>query len=360
MKQTKFYNIHKNLGAKIVEFAGFEMPIQYSSIIAEHNSVRNSVGVFDVSHMGEVFVKGEKALDFIQYITVNDASKLFPSRVQYSAMCYENGGIVDDLLVYRISKDEFMLVINASNIDKDFEWMQKNNKFDVELKNRSDVYSLLAVQGPNSLKTLQKLTDEKIDLEYYHFKEMKIDGIDVIISRTGYTGEIGYEIYFLGNEKVAEDFWNKIFEAGKEFDIKPVGLAARDSLRLEMGYCLYGNDIDQNTNPLEAGLGWITKLSKTEFVGQKVLLKVKEEGVHKKLVALTSEEKIFPRHGYDITSNQKKIGFITSGTVSPVLDKPIAMAYVEKQFSAIGSEVNFLIRGKEVPAKVVKLPFVKR
>jgi aminomethyltransferase len=360
MKQTKFYNIHKNLGAKIVEFAGFEMPIQYSSIIAEHNSVRNSVGVFDVSHMGEVFVKGEKALDFIQYITVNDASKLFPSRVQYSAMCYENGGIVDDLLVYRISKDEFMLVINASNINKDFEWMQKNNKFDVELKNRSDVYSLLAVQGPNSLKTLQKLTDEKIDLEYYHFKEMKIDGIDVIISRTGYTGEIGYEIYFLGNEKVAEDFWNKIFEAGKEFDIKPVGLAARDSLRLEMGYCLYGNDIDQNTNPLEAGLGWITKLSKTEFVGQKVLLKVKEEGVHKKLVALTSEEKIFPRHGYDITSNQKKIGFITSGTVSPVLDKPIAMAYVEKQFSAIGSEVNFLIRGKEVPAKVVKLPFVKR
>jgi len=310
--------------------------------------------------MGEVFVKGEKALDFIQYITVNDASKLFPSRVQYSAMCYENGGIVDDLLVYRISKDEFMLVINASNINKDFEWMQKNNKFDVELKNRSDVYSLLAVQGPNSLKTLQKLTDEKIDLEYYHFKEMKIDGIDVIISRTGYTGEIGYEIYFLGNEKVAEDFWNKIFEAGKEFDIKPVGLAARDSLRLEMGYCLYGNDIDQNTNPLEAGLGWITKLSKTEFVGQKVLLKVKEEGVHKKLVALTSEEKIFPRHGYDITSNQKKIGFITSGTVSPVLDKPIAMAYVEKQFSAIGSEVNFLIRGKEVPAKVVKLPFVKR
>jgi len=360
MKQTKFYNIHKNLGAKIVEFAGFEMPIQYSSIIAEHNSVRNSVGVFDVSHMGEVFVKGEKALDFIQYITVNDASKLFPSRVQYSAMCYENGGIVDDLLVYRISKDEFMLVINASNINKDFEWMQKNNKFDVELKNRSDVYSLLAVQGPNSLKTLQKLTDEKIDLEYYHFKEMKIDGIDVIISRTGYTGEIGYEIYFLGNEKVAEDFWNKIFEAGKEFDIKPVGLAARDSLRLEMGYCLYGNDIDQNTNPLEAGLGWITKLSKTEFVGQKVLLKVKEEGVHKKLVALTSEEKIFPRHGYDITSNQKKIGFVTSGTVSPVLDKPIAMAYVEKQFSAIGSEVNFLIRGKEVPAKVVKLPFVKR
>ncbi|MFZ2324822.1 MAG: glycine cleavage system aminomethyltransferase GcvT [Ignavibacteriaceae bacterium] len=360
MKHTKFYNIHKNLGAKIVEFAGFEMPIQYSSIIAEHNSVRNSVGVFDVSHMGEVFVKGEKAVDFVQYITVNDASKLFPGRVQYSAMCYEDGGIVDDLLVYRVSKDEFMLVINASNIDKDFEWMQKNNKFDVELKNQSDEYSLLAIQGPNSLKTLQKLTDEKIDLEYYHFKKMNLIGSEVIVSRTGYTGEIGYEIYFTGDEKVAEDFWNKLFEAGKEFNIKPIGLAARDSLRLEMGYCLYGNDIDQNTNPLEAGLGWITKLSKTEFIGQKALLTVKEQGTNKKLVALTSDEKIFPRHGYDITYNHNKVGTITSGTLSPVLDKPIAMGYVEKQYSEIGSEVDFMIRGKEVPAKIVKLPFVKR
>lgn len=360
MKRTKFYNIHKNLGAKIVEFAGFEMPIQYSSIIAEHNSVRNSVGVFDVSHMGEVFVKGEKAVDFVQYITVNDASKLFPGRVQYSAMCYENGGIVDDLLVYRVSKDEFMLVINASNINKDFEWMQKNNKFDVELKNQSDEYSLLAIQGPNSLKTLQKLTDEKIDLEYYHFKKMNLIGSEVIVSRTGYTGEIGYEIYFTGDEKVAEDFWNKLFEAGKEFNIKPIGLAARDSLRLEMGYCLYGNDIDQNTNPLEAGLGWITKLSKTEFIGQKALLTVKEQGTNKKLVALTSDEKIFPRHGYDITYNHNKVGTITSGTLSPVLDKPIAMGYVEKQYSEIGSEVDFMIRGKEVPAKIVKLPFVKR
>lgn len=360
MKRTKFYNIHKNLGAKIVEFAGFEMPIQYSSIIAEHNSVRNSVGVFDVSHMGEVFVKGEKAVDFVQYITVNDASKLFPGRVQYSAMCYEDGGIVDDLLVYRVSKDEFMFVINASNIDKDFEWMQKNNKFDVELKNQSDEYSLLAIQGPNSLKTLQKLTDEKIDLEYYHFKKMNLIGSEVIVSRTGYTGEIGYEIYFTGDEKVAEDFWNKLFEAGKEFNIKPIGLAARDSLRLEMGYCLYGNDIDQNTNPLEAGLGWITKLSKTEFIGQKALLTVKEQGTNKKLVALTSDEKIFPRHGYDITYNHNKVGTITSGTLSPVLDKPIAMGYVEKQYSEIGSEVDFMIRGKEVPAKIVKLPFVKR
>lgn len=360
MKRTKFFNIHKKLGAKIVEFAGFEMPIQYSSIIAEHNSVRNSVGVFDVSHMGEVFVKGDKALDFVQYITVNDASKLFPGRVQYSAMCYEDGGIVDDLLVYKIADNEFLLVINASNIDKDFTWMQKNNKFGVELKNLSDDYSLLAVQGPNSLKTLQKLTDTQITLEYYHFTRLKLAGIDMIFSRTGYTGELGYELYFTGDEKTAEDLWNKIFDAGKEFDIKPVGLAARDSLRLEMGYCLYGNDIDQTTNPLEAGLGWITKLSKPNFIGKEALLKFKENGFKRKLVAITSDEKIFPRHGYDITFNKNKIGVVTSGTLSPVLEKPIAMGYVETKFSEIGSDVNFLIRGKEVPAKVVKLPFVKR
>lgn len=360
MKRTTLYNIHKNLGAKIVEFAGYEMPIQYSSIIAEHKAVRNSIGVFDVSHMGEVFVKGEKALDFVQYITVNDASKLFPGRVQYSAMCYEDGGIVDDLLVYRIADDEFLLVINASNIDKDFAWMQKNNKFGVELKNLSDDYSLLAVQGPNSLNTLQKLTDTQINLEYYHFTKLNLAGVDMIFSRTGYTGELGYELYFTGNEKVAEEVWNKIFEAGKEFDIQPVGLAARDSLRLEMGFCLYGNDIDQTTNPLEAGLGWITKLSKPGFIGKEVLVKVKESGLVRKLVALTSDEKTFPRHGYDITLNNDKVGFITSGTVSPMLDKPIAMGYVDIKYAEIGSEVNFLIRGKEVPAKVVKLPFVKR
>jgi aminomethyltransferase len=360
MKRTTFYNIHKNLGAKIVEFAGYEMPIQYSSIIAEHKAVRNSVGVFDVSHMGEVFVTGEKALDFVQHITVNDASKLFAGRVQYSAMCYEDGGIVDDLLVYRISDNEFLLVINASNIEKDFEWMQKNNKFGVELNNQSDEYSLLAVQGPNALKTLQKLTHTPINLEYYHFTKLNLAGIDMIFSRTGYTGELGYELYFKGNETVAEDLWNKIFEAGKEFDIQPVGLAARDSLRLEMGFCLYGNDIDQTTNPLEAGLGWITKLSKPGFIGKDALLKVKENGLTRKLVAITSDEKTFPRHGYDLSVSNNKIGVVTSGTVSPMLDKPIAMGYVETNFAEIGSNVNFLIRGKEVPAKVVKLPFVKR
>lgn len=359
MKRTKFYSIHKKLNAKIVEFAGFEMPIQYSSIIQEHKAVRHSVGVFDVSHMGEIFIRGKQALDFVQYITVNDASKLFPGRVQYSAMCYDDGGIVDDLLVYKISDDEFLLVVNASNIQKDFEWMNKNNKFGVEIINRSDDFSLLAVQGPDSLKTLQKIADTEIDLEYYHFTKMKIAGVEMIVSRTGYTGELGYELYFEGDEAIAEKVWNAVFEAGKEFNIQPVGLGARDTLRLEMGYCLYGNDIDQTTNPLEAGLGWITKLNKSDFVGKNALLKAKEN-ITRKLVAMISEEKTFPRHGYDISANGKKIGHITSGTVSPVLDKPIALGYVEKDFSAVDTEVNFVVRGKEFPAKVVKLPFVKK
>lgn len=360
MKLTTFNQVHKKLGAKMVEFAGFEMPIQYSSIIAEHKAVRNSVGVFDVSHMGEVFVTGKEAEKFVQYITVNDASKLISGRVQYSAMCYPDGGIVDDLLVYKFSDEQFLLVINASNIDKDFKWMNENNNFKVELSNKSDEYSLLAVQGPNSLKTIQKLTDTEINLEYYHFTSMNLAGIEMILSRTGYTGELGFELYFKGNQKIAEEIWNKIFEAGKEFNIQPAGLASRDSLRLEMGFCLYGNDIDQTTNPLEAGLGWITKLNKPEFIGQQAILKVKEEGIKRKLVALTSDQKTFPRHGYSISKDGKIIGHITSGTVSPVTEKPIALGYVEKVHGEIGSKVNFLIRDKEIPAEVVKLPFVKK
>ncbi len=360
MKKTTFYGMHEKLGAKMVEFAGYLMPIQYSSIIAEHKAVRDSVGVFDVSHMGEVFVTGEKALDFVQHITVNDASKLFPGRVQYSAMCYNDGGIVDDLLVYKISDDKFMLVINASNIEKDFNWMNENNKFGVKLENRSDEYSLLAVQGPNSQKAVQKICSRNLDLEYYHFFEAEAAGTQMIISRTGYTGELGYELYFKGDEKVAEKIWNAVFEAGREFGIQPVGLGARDTLRLEMGFCLYGNDIDQTTNPLEAGLGWITKLNKGDFIGREVLLKVKAEGLKRKLTPLASEEKAFPRHGYELTAGGKKIGTVTSGTVSPVLEKPVALGYVENEFAAEGTEINFLIRGKEIPAKVVKLPFIKK
>lgn len=360
MKKTKFYDIHVKLGAKVVEFAGFQMPIQYSSIIGEHKAVRSSVGVFDVSHMGEVFITGEKALGFVQKITVNDASKLTDGRVQYSAMCYADGGIVDDLLVYRISDTEFMLVINASNIDKDFAWMQENNSFGVELKNLSDDYSLLAIQGPNSKKTIEKICDKPLDLEYYHFFTANIAGVEMIVSRTGYTGELGYEIYFKGDEATAAKTWEQVFEAGKEFNIQPVGLAARDSLRLEMGFCLYGNDIDKSTNPLEAGLGWITKLKKPDFIGKDALLKVKEEGLKRKLIPLSTKEKVFPRHGYKLSVDGKIIGEVTSGTVSPVLERAIALGYVESEYATEGTPINFLVRGKEVAAEIVTLPFFKR
>jgi len=310
--------------------------------------------------MGEVFITGDKALDFVQHITINDASKLFPGRVQYSAMCYSDGGIVDDLLVYKLSDKEFLLVINASNIDKDVSWMRENNKFGVSIENRSDEYSLLAVQGPNSEEVLKKLVKNMPELEYYHFTKGKIAGVDMIISRTGYTGEIGYELYFTGDVNQAEKVWDEIFKAGREFDIHPVGLAARDSLRLEMGYCLYGNDIDQTTNPIEAGLGWITKIEKENFVGKDAILKVKKEGPGRKLVAMISDEKIFPRKGYDITADGTKVGIITSGTVSPVLEKPIALGYVDKPLNASGTKVAFKIRDKEFPAVVTKLPFVKK
>lgn len=359
MEKTKFYEVHKKLGAKLVDFAGYEMPVQYSSIIDEHKTVRNSVGVFDVSHMGEIFVEGENALDFLQHITTNNASKLSDGRVQYSAMCYEDGGIIDDLLVYRIDENKYMLVVNASNKDKDFEWMKKNNKFDAKLNDKSDDYSLLAVQGPNSQKVIQKLTDVNLEeIEYYHFVQTKVADVDMILSRTGYTGELGYELYFTGDESTAEKVWNAIFEAGEEFEIKPVGLGARDSLRLEMGFCLYGNDIDKTTNPIEAGLGWITKLKKGDFIGREPIAKVKEEGVTRKLVPLTTDQKSFPRHGYDVTIDGKKIGYVTSGTVSPVLGKPIALAYVEKEYAQEGTEVNIKIRDKEIPVQIVKLPFV--
>ncbi len=360
MKKTKFYSIHEKLGAKIVDFAGYQMPVQYSSIIAEHKTVRNSVGVFDVSHMGEIFIRGDRALQFVQHITVNDAAALTDGRVQYSAMCYPDGGIVDDLLVYKISDKEFLLVVNASNKDKDFAWMKENNNFGVKIDDESDEYSLLAVQGPDSQKTIQKICDKPLDMEYYHFKFARIAGVDMIVSRTGYTGELGYELYFKGDEAVAQKVWDALFEAGKEFGIQPVGLGARDSLRLEMGFCLYGNDIDQTTNTLEAGLGWITKLKKEDFICKDVLLKAKEEGLKRKLVPLISDEKAFPRHGYELSVDGKVVGHITSGTVSPILDKAIAMGYVDSQYCKEGNKINFVIRGKEVPAFITKLPFVNK
>ncbi|MCP5060944.1 MAG: glycine cleavage system aminomethyltransferase GcvT [Ignavibacteriae bacterium] len=358
MKQTKFYNLHKKYGAKLVDFTGFEMPVQYSSIIGEHKAVRSSVGVFDVSHMGEIIIKGEKALDFVQHITVNNANKLEVGKVQYSAMCYENGGIVDDLLVYKISDEEYMLVVNGANKDKDFEWMKKNNLFGVDIIDQSDDYSLIAVQGPNSQKVIEKIVSQEVDLAYYNYINSKIENVDVIVSRTGYTGELGFELYFKSSVEEAEKIWKAIFEAGKEFDIAPCGLASRDSLRLEKGFCLYGNDIDQTTSTLEANLSWITKLKKGDFIGREVLADQKENGVTRKLVPLIFDTKVFPRKDYEVKAEDKIVGKITSGTVSPILEKPIALAYIETEFAKVDAIVNVIIRNKEVEATVTKLPFV--
>lgn len=360
MKRTPFYNIHRQLGAKLVEFGGFEMPVQYRGIIEEHRTVRSTVGVFDVSHMGEFEVWGSGAAEFVQRATVNDVTKLSEGRAQYSAMCYDDGGIVDDLLVYHFG-DHYMLVVNAANIEKDFSWLKDHVSSDVDLRNVSDEVALLAVQGPKSLETLQMLTSVDLSsIPYYHFQEGRLADVEVIISRTGYTGELGFELFFHATQSDCERVWNAILEAGKKYQILPVGLGARDTLRLEMGYCLYGNDIDETTNPLEAGLGWITKLEKGEFIGRFALLQAKGAGLKRKLVGFTVEERAFPRHGYEIYSNGSKIGHVTSGTFSPSLEKGIGMGYVDLQHAAAGSTVAVVVRSKEVSAKVVKLPFLQR
>jgi len=360
MKRTPFFSIHQKLGAKIVPFAGYEMPVQYSGIVEEHKTVRNSVGVFDVSHMGEFFVEGEQALSFLQKVTINDVSKLVLGKAQYSAICYDNGGIIDDLLVYKRTENSFMVVVNAANIDKDWEWMKSHCPSGVKLENRSDDIALLAIQGPQSLATLQKLTPVNLStIPYYHFVQGTVAGVDMTISRTGYTGELGFEIYF--DVVHAEKIWNAIFDAGKEFAIAPIGLGARDTLRLEMGYCLYGNDIDQTTHPLEAGLGWITKLDKGDFIGKAAILRAKAEGLKRKLVGLVLNDKAIPRHGYSIVSADGAIvGTVTSGTFSPSLEKGIAMGYVSLSHSTVGSLVYIDVRGKKVEAQVVPTPFLKK
>lgn len=360
MKKTKFFIEHQKLNAKMVEFAGYSMPVQYSGITEEHLAVRNSVGIFDVSHMGEVFVSGDNAEAFVQNLTTNDVKKLFNGKVQYSSMCYKNAGIIDDLLVYKIDSNKFMLVINASNIEKDFNWMQENNKYNVVLENKSEFYSLIAVQGPNSKKLLEKVVSLPFEMDYYTFRFDKIKNNNILISRTGYTGEHGYEIYFEGDESVASEIWNIIMDAGKEFDIKPCGLGARDTLRLEAGLCLYGNDIDETTNTLEAGLGWITKLSKGEFNGSEILKEVKEKGIERKLVGIVSDDKLIPRHGYKIYKDNIEIGFVTSGTKSPILNKSIAMGYVKSEFSVENTELEIEVRNKIIKGVVVKLPFLKK
>ncbi|MBP7390129.1 MAG: glycine cleavage system aminomethyltransferase GcvT [Chitinophagales bacterium] len=359
MKETALTGLHIALGAKMAEFAGYNMPIVYSGINEEHRAVRNSVGVFDVSHMGEFMLKGEKALDLIQLITTNDASKLADGKVQYSCMPNDKGGIVDDLLVYRWNESEYYLVVNASNIEKDWNWIKQHNTFSVEMTNMSDDMSLLAVQGPNALKTLQKLTDINLsDIPYYAYAAGKMAGLDdVIISNTGYTGAGGFEIYVWNKD--ARAMWDAVFEAGKEFGIVPCGLACRDTLRLEKAFCLYGHDIDDTTSPIEAGLGWITKFTKN-FVMSDYHRSIKENGPKKKLIGFEITEKgKIPRQHFKIKDAEgNEIGEVTSGTQSPTLGKAIGMAYVKTEFSSLGSEIFVEIRNQPVKAVVVKTPFL--
>lgn len=360
MKNTALTKIHEALGAKLVPFAGYNMPVSYEGVNAEHLTVRNGVGVFDVSHMGEFLIEGDNALALIQKVTSNDASKLAIGDAQYSCFPNDKGGIVDDLICYRIKENTYLLVVNASNIEKDWNWISKyNEQFKANMRNLSEGYSLLAIQGPKAVEAMQSLTSEDLSaIKFYTFKINDFAGIkNVIISATGYTGSGGFEIY-CKNEEV-EQIWNKVFEAGKDFGIKPIGLAARDTLRLEMGYCLYGNDIDDTTSPIEAGLSWITKFSKC-FVNDAFLKHQKEHKPEKKLVAFELNERGIPRHGYDIVdSSGHKIGNVTSGTMSPSLGKGIGMGYVPRIFSKSGSHIYIQVRKKAIPATVVKLPFYK-
>ena len=361
MKNTPFTQKHIDLGAKMAEFAGYNMPISYSGINDEHAAVRNSAGVFDVSHMGEFVLKGENALDLIQRITSNNASKLTDGKAQYSCFPNKDGGIVDDLIVYCLEENKaYMLVVNASNIDKDWNWIQQFNDKQVEMHNISDKTCLLAIQGPNATKILQPLTDMDImNLKYYTFTKGIFAGVEnVLISATGYTGAGGVEIYFQDMDNDADKIWDAIFEAGQKGGIKPIGLGARDTLRLEMGYCLYGNDIDDTTSPLEAGLGWITKFSKP-FTNSTYFEKQKADGLTKKLVGFEMLEKGIARHGYEIKDFEGDIiGRVTSGTQSPTLGKAIGIGYVETKYSAIDSEIFISIRNTLLKAKVVKMPFV--
>jgi aminomethyltransferase len=359
MKNTALTEKHIALGAKMVPFAGYNMPVTYEGINAEHATVRNGVGVFDVSHMGEFILKGENALDLIQRVTSNDAAKLYDGKVQYSCLPNKDGGIVDDLLVYKIDDKTYMLVINASNIEKDWNWIQQFNSKDVEMHNISDHTSLLAIQGPKAADALQTLTDVDLaSMEYYTFVKGTFAGVDnVVISATGYTGAGGFEIYF--ENQYADQIWDAIFKAGAPYNIQPIGLGARDTLRLEMGFCLYGNDIDDTTSPIEAGLGWITKFSKS-FTNSEALLAQKDAGIQKKLVGFEMIDRGIPRHDYEIADAEGNIiGKVTSGTQAPSLQKAIGMGYIAKDFTKEGTEVFILIRNTPIKAKVVKFPFYK-
>jgi aminomethyltransferase len=360
MKHTPFLQRHLALGAKMAEFAGYNMPISYTGINEEHHCVRSNAGVFDVSHMGEFILKGPNALDLIQRVTSNDAAKLKDGQAQYSCLPNDKGGIVDDLLVYCIEQNKtYMLVVNASNIEKDWNWISRHNTNGAEMHNISDKTALLAIQGPKATEYMQQLTDMDItNLKYYTFTKGKFAGVDnVIVSATGYTGAGGVEIYFENKDGDADKIWDEIFRIGLQHHVKPIGLAARDTLRLEKGFCLYGNDIDDTTSPIEAGLGWITKFTK-DFTARNIIEKQKNEGVTRKLVGLEMIDKGIPRHGYLIQNAEgKEIGIITSGTQSPSLGKAIGMAYIAKEHAHEGSDVFVMIRDKGVKAQVVKMPF---
>ena len=360
MKNTALTHIHESLGAKMLPFAGYNMPITYEGVNAEHETVRNAVGVFDVSHMGEFLISGPNALALIQKVCSNDASTLTIGKAQYSCLPNEDGGIVDDLIIYKMKEEEYLLVVNASNIDKDWEWISARNDVSADMKNLSDEYSLFAIQGPKAVEAMQPLSSlDLAAIPYYHFEVGDFAGFDnVIISATGYTGSGGFEIYCKNDQ--AEAIWNKVFEVGAAFGIKPIGLAARDTLRLEMGFCLYGNDISDTTSPLEAGLGWITKFNK-EFTNSENLKKQKEAGVTRKIVAFEMQERAVPRHDYEIVdASGAVIGIVTSGTMSPSMNKGIGLGYVTVANSALDSEIFIRIRKNDVPAKVVKAPFYKK
>lgn len=360
MKNTALTHIHEGLGAKMVPFAGYNMPVQYEGVNAEHETVRNGVGVFDVSHMGEFFITGPKALDLIQKVTTNDASTLTVGRAQYSCLPNENGGIVDDLIVYKMGEEKYLLVVNASNIEKDWNWISSKNDMGATMVNASDEYSLLAIQGPKAAEAMQSLTSVDLsEIKYYHFEVADFAGVsDVIVSATGYTGSGGFEIYVKNSD--IEQVWNRVFEAGAAYGIKPIGLAARDTLRLEMGFCLYGNDINDTTSPIEAGLGWITKFTK-DFTNSEAIKKQKEEGVSRKLVGFELTERGIPRHDYEIVDKDGNvIGIVTSGTMAPSLGKGIGLGYVPTAYAAPDSEIYIRIRKNDIAAKVVKLPFYKK
>lgn len=360
MKNTALFDKHVALGAKMVPFAGYNMPVQYEGVNAEHETVRNTVGVFDVSHMGEFLLTGPKALDLIQKLTTNDASTLTVGRAQYNCLPNGKGGIVDDLIIYKMKEEQYLLVVNASNIEKDWNWIDTHNDLGVEMRNLSDDYSLLAIQGPKAIEAMQSLTSVDLSaIKYYHFEVADFAGVEhVIISATGYTGSGGFEIYCKNSEVNA--LWDKVFEAGAPYGIKPIGLAARDTLRLEMGFCLYGNDIDDTTSPLEAGLGWITKFNK-DFTDSEFLQKQKEEGVKRKLVAFEMIDRGIPRHDYKIVDAAgNEIGKVTSGTQSPSMKIAIGLGYVTIENAAVDFEIFIEIRDKGLKAKVVKLPFYKK